>query len=110
MTQSFHYAAKLALGEMQKAGALGERSFADVEPFADLWYTWSSWAYLKGYLDAAGTAPFVPADHHELQVLLDAFRLERALWELEYDFFHRPDLLHIPMSAIAQIIDHSSHE
>jgi maltose alpha-D-glucosyltransferase/alpha-amylase len=110
MTQSFHYAAMLALGEMQKAGALGERTLSDVEPFANLWFTWSSWAYLKGYLDAAGKAPFVPADHHELQVLLDAFRLEKALWELEYDFFYRPDLLHVPMSAMAQILDHCSHE
>ena len=110
MTQSFHYAAMLGLREMLKAGALGERSYEDVEPFANVWHTWSSWAYLKGYLEAAGKAPFVPKSQDELKVLVDAFRLEKALWELEHDFYHRPDLLHVPMSAIAQIVAHSSHE
>ena len=76
---------------MLKAGALGERSYEDVEPFANVWHTWSSWAYLKGYLDAAGKAPFVPKSHDELKVLVDAFRLEKALWELEHDFYHRPE-------------------
>ena len=57
MTQSFHYAAMLGLREMLKAGALGERSYEDVEPFANVWHTWSSWAYLKGYLETAGKAP-----------------------------------------------------
>jgi maltose alpha-D-glucosyltransferase/alpha-amylase len=109
MTQSFHYAAMLGLREMLKAGALGERSLADVEPLANLWQSWSSWAYLKGYLDTAGKAPFVPADRVELRLLLDAFQLEKALWELEHDFYHRPDLLHVPMSAIAQILAHCSH-
>jgi maltose alpha-D-glucosyltransferase/alpha-amylase len=106
MTQSFHYAAMLGLDEQLKAGALGERTYADVEPFARLWHAWSSWAYLKAYLETAGEAPFVPQDDEELRVLLDAFRLEKSMWELEHDFYHRPDLLHIPMSAITQILAH----
>ena len=40
-----------------------------MEPFANVWHAWSSWAYLKGYLETAGKAPFVPKSQDELKVL-----------------------------------------
>ena len=80
---SFHYHAMTALHEQLKAGALGERDYEAVEPFANLWHTWSAWSYLKGYLETVGKAPFAPKDREELRVLFDAFRLEKALRQLE---------------------------
>ncbi len=104
MLRSFHYAAMMALGDQLKAGALGERDYAAVEPFANLWHSWSSWAYMKGYLEVAGRSSVIPKDRHELRVLLDAFRLEKALVELEHEVRHRPDLVHIPLHGIEQIL------
>jgi maltose alpha-D-glucosyltransferase/alpha-amylase len=57
----------------------------DVEaarPWADLWWAWVSAAFLRGYLEAAGEASFLPRGREELAVLLDAFLLESALAEL----------------------------
>ena len=106
---SFHTAAMRALLEQLKAGALGERDYQSVEPFANVWHTWSSWAYLKGYLETAGRAPFAPKDKDELKVLLEAFRLEKALSQLEHAVYHRPDLVRIHLHAIEQILSILPH-
>ncbi|HKQ71861.1 MAG TPA: maltose alpha-D-glucosyltransferase [Polyangiaceae bacterium] len=109
MIRSFHYAAVMGLTEQLKAGALGERTLADVEPFADLWHTWSSWAYLKGYLEAAGRAPFVSKDREELAILLDAFSLERELLELEYELHAGRELVHVPLHGILKTLGLAGH-
>jgi maltose alpha-D-glucosyltransferase/alpha-amylase len=104
MTRSFHYAAMMSLLDQLKTGALGERDYATVEPFANLWHTWSSWAYVKGYQEAAGRAPFVSRDPDEFRALMDAFRLEKALTELEYELYYRPEYIRIPLHGIEQIL------
>ncbi|MGH8011749.1 MAG: putative maltokinase, partial [Candidatus Binataceae bacterium] len=104
MLRSFHYAAFGTLMEETRSGALGKRDFAAMEPWARLWQIWSSWAFLKSYLDTAGRASFVPADRSELKVLLDAFVLEKAIYELGYELNNRPDWIRIPLHGIEQII------
>jgi maltose alpha-D-glucosyltransferase/alpha-amylase len=106
---SFHTLAMTALFEQLRAGALGERDYRAVEPFANVFHTWSSWAYLKGYLETAGRAPFAPKDRDELRVLLDAFRLEKALSLLEHALYQRPDLIRVHLHAIEQVAPHLPH-
>jgi maltose alpha-D-glucosyltransferase/alpha-amylase len=109
MSRSFHRAAMDSLFEQIDSGALGESSYAEVEPFANLWQTWSTWAYLKGYLEKAEGAPFIGKDRAELGLLLDAFRLEKALWELEYDLRRRVAHVRTPLHGIEQILALSTH-
>jgi len=109
MSRSFHSLAMRSLLDQLKTGALGEPDYAAVEPFANVWHTWSSWSYLKGYLETAGRAPFVPKDREELRVLLDAFRLEKALSELEHALHHAPEPVEVPLHGIEQILALSSH-
>jgi maltose alpha-D-glucosyltransferase/alpha-amylase len=104
MLRSFHYAAFGTLLEDTSSGALGKRDFASMEPWARLWQVWSSWAFLKGYLDATEGASFIPRDRDELKVLLDAFMLEKAVYELGYELNNRPDWIRIPMHGIEQIL------
>jgi maltose alpha-D-glucosyltransferase/alpha-amylase len=92
------------LADQLQTGALGERDYGAVEPFANLFYVWSSWAYIKGYQEQAAAAPFVPKDTRELRVLLDAFRLEKALWQLEYELDRDPAGIHIPLHEIDEIL------
>jgi len=103
MSRSFHYAALDALSEAQKAGALGERGYAAIEPYANLWHTWSSWAYVKGYLETAGAATFVPHDGGETKTLLEAFYLEKALLELESETMQGAARMRIPLHGIEQV-------
>ncbi|MBF6569967.1 MAG: maltose alpha-D-glucosyltransferase [Candidatus Binataceae bacterium] len=104
MLRSFHYAALTSLFERLRSGALGINDFNAMEPWARLWQTWCSWAYLASYLKTAGNAPFIPADLEDLRVLLDALLLEKAIYELGYELNNRPDWLRVPMHGIEEIL------
>jgi len=104
MLRSFHYAALTSTIEQLRTGALGDFNFAGMEPWANFWRTWSSWAFLKGYLEAAGHASFIPKNDDELRILLDAFVMDKAIYELGYELNNRPDWLLIPLLSIGQLL------
>jgi maltose alpha-D-glucosyltransferase / alpha-amylase len=104
MLRSFHYAAFGTLLEEIRSGALGGRDFASMESWARLWQEWTAWAFLKEYLQTAGESPIVPKDQAELKALLDAFVLDKAIYELGYELNNRPDWVVIPLHGIEQIV------
>ena len=104
MLRSFHYAALTSTIEQLRIGALGKFDFAGMEPWTNFWRTWSSWAFLKGYLEAAGQASFIPKNNNELRILLDAFVMDKAIYELGYELNNRPDWLLIPLLSIGQLL------
>ena len=75
------------------------------------WIEKVSGAFLDGYFSAAGKAgaagrrkgAFLPDDPAAVQLLLDVFVLEKALYELKYEINHRPDWVHIPLSGLLQL-------
>ena len=87
MLRSFHYAAYHAI----YSRTVRPEDIAAVEQWASFWQIWVSAVYLKTYLDLAGTAEFLPRDKGELQVLLNALCLEKAIYELGYELNNRPD-------------------
>ena len=56
------------------------------------------------YLKRAGSASFVPAAVDELEALLDAYLLEKAVYELAYELNHRPAWVRIPLAGVRQIL------
>ncbi len=104
MIRSFHYAAFGALRELGEEGRLAGAHAEELGPYADLWQVWSSWAFLGGYLGAMSDSPLIPRDREELGVLLDAFLLEKAVYELGYELNNRPGWVAIPMHGIRQIL------
>ncbi len=62
-------------------------------------------AFLKAYLTVAAQAPFLPTTREELQMLLEAHLLEKAIYELGYELNNRPDWLKIPLQGILQLLD-----
>ncbi len=97
MLRSFHYAAATALR------ARADR--ARLEPWARLWNQWVSAAFVKAYLATAGQASFVPRSRDGLQVLLDAYLLEKAIYELGYELNNRPDWVPIPLQGILHLVE-----
>jgi maltose alpha-D-glucosyltransferase/alpha-amylase len=75
-----------------------------VRAWARLWQTWSSWAFLKGYTVTAGDALFMPKTPDEMRVLLNAFQMEKAVYELGYELNNRPDWLRVPLAGIEQLL------
>jgi maltose alpha-D-glucosyltransferase/alpha-amylase len=69
-----------------------------------LWHSAVSVAYLRAYLERAADAVFVPRSREELSVLLDAFVLEKALYEVAYEVNNRPDWVAIPIGGILELL------
>ncbi|KRC49431.1 hypothetical protein ASE16_11850 [Leifsonia sp. Root227] len=77
------------------AGSLARR-----EPPIDAvaWAARARQAYLDGYASVAGAAV---ADH---QRLLDAFELDKAVYEVTYEARHRPSWVPIPLAAVRRLL------
>ena len=109
MLRSFHYASYAA----RFGDAPGIPPGADTQeligPWMDFWSAWCSATYLKHYLETAADGGFLPADDGELETLLGAYVLEKAVYELGYELNNRPDWVRIPLEAILQMLD-TDHE
>ena len=104
MLRSFHYAAYAAL-LLGKVSGVRPEDFASLEPWARFWYLWVSVTFLKAYLTVAAQASFLPSIREELQMLLEAHLLEKAVYELGYELNNRPDWVKIPLQGILQLLD-----
>jgi maltose alpha-D-glucosyltransferase/alpha-amylase len=107
MLRSFHYAAYASLFEQGKKGVLNSHpgGVASLEPWARFWHVWVSTTFTKAYLAAANQGSFLPRNRVELQILLDAFLLEKAVYELSYELNNRPDWVRIPLHGILQLLE-----
>jgi maltose alpha-D-glucosyltransferase/alpha-amylase len=104
MLRSFDYAAFSEMTHQLQLGVLGNANFATMERWARFWQTWSSWAFLQGYLETSGSAAYLPKSTDELRDLLGALTLEKAVYELGYELDNRPDWVFIPLHSIAQMV------
>jgi maltose alpha-D-glucosyltransferase/alpha-amylase len=103
MVRSFHYAAIAGLFREAERGTATDRERSRLEEWARFWHRWVSVAFLRGYLDAADDASFLPRQESSRRVLLDVFLLEKALYELAYELANRPDWVRIPMEGILSL-------
>jgi maltose alpha-D-glucosyltransferase/alpha-amylase len=100
MLRSFHYAAYAPLvGDPAKTGNLKR-----LAPHARYWQTWVSTAFLRTYLDTSGNAGYIPRSQVELETLLDAYLLDKAMYELRYELNNRPNWVAIPLEGIASLL------
>jgi maltose alpha-D-glucosyltransferase / alpha-amylase len=104
MLRSFQYAASMRLSEEAAAGVAPAESLAVLESWAFYWERWMSAAYLRAYLRRVQGASFVPNTREELELMLDVYVLEKAIYELGYEMNNRPDWVRIPLRGILQIL------
>ena len=100
MIRSFDYAAVSKL----KDRAVRPEDAAQLKPWARFWNLWVGVEYLKGFLGAAGQAPFMPKSREEVNLLLNVFLLEKAVYELGYELNNRPDWVNVPLAGILEMI------
>lgn len=96
MLRSFHYAAYVALSKLE-----GKSS---CEEWAELWHHYASAVFLKAYLRTVEGSVLIPKDRNALKVLLDAFLLEKAIYELHYEMNNRPEWIRIPIKGIVHLL------
>ncbi|WP_449419331.1 maltose alpha-D-glucosyltransferase [Phormidium nigroviride] len=104
MVQSFNYAATLSLRKEIENGIIRAETLPTMNQWAKFWYGWVSVAFLNSYLMTAGDANFLPKSKDELQVLLDAYILEKVVYELAYELNSDPDWAEITIERILYLI------
>jgi predicted trehalose synthase len=60
--------------------------------------------FLRGYREGVGDALFMPRDAGELERLLDAFVLEKAVFEIGYELGSRPDWIAMPLRGVTELV------
>ena len=50
----------------------------------------------------------LPPSIEDIQLLLDGYILQKALYELSYELNNRPDWVQIPLEGIIQILESTS--
>jgi maltokinase len=94
MLRSFHYASTVARTE---------RDDPVLEDLAAAWEDRNRKSFLKGYMRAAGPGRILPPDPDCVEVVLTAFELEKAVYELRYERAYRPDWEGIPLTALRRL-------
>ena len=102
MLRSFDYAAYAALFEYTRSRT---DDFDRLEPWARLWQAWISAAFWREYRAVSGKAPYLTDDPTALGLLLDAYTLDKILYELLYELNNRPDWVGIPLQGIASLVE-----
>jgi len=102
MLRSFSYAAQTKRAEsVLEAGQ--DRGIFD--QWLSLWERWVTRAFVESYLAEAAGEPFVPEDTEDARLLLQAFVLDKAFYELAYELNNRPNWVHIPLEGILLLIE-----
>ena len=100
MMRSFQYAAYSALWQP----AMRAEDVPFLERWADLWYRQMSSLFLQSYLNTTADAIFVPHNTDDLQIMLEAYLLDKAVYEIGYELNNRPDWVVIPIRGIKHIL------
>ena len=101
MLRSFSYA---AFAGLKKHLEEHEDAPADrMEEWAKAWQNAASGEFLSAYRETIATRPELLPAAEETQKLLDAYLLEKALYELLYELNNRPSWLHIPIAGILNL-------
>jgi maltose alpha-D-glucosyltransferase/alpha-amylase len=101
MLRSFHYASYAAL---YKQASIRPDDIPFLQHWAHPWHIITGGVFLNEYLDTVSGASFIPQRQSEMEVLLNIFLLEKAVYELGYELNNRPDWIHLPIQGIKQIL------
>ena len=96
MLRSFHYAAHATIVDRADRAAL--------EPQAEQWSKAAGDTFLEAWLATAKDAVFLPATEEECTQVLQAFLLEKAIYEIAYELNNRPAWLPIPVRGILRLL------
>ena len=98
MLRSFSYAAWAGLDHYTQ-----RHPDRRLEPWLRLWENAVCSAFLTAYREAAWASPKLLPDPAQAQSLLNAYLLEKALYELLYELNNRPAWVRIPLAGILSL-------
>jgi maltose alpha-D-glucosyltransferase/alpha-amylase len=102
MMRSLSYAAYAALFAFTRTRP---EDLGRLEPWAAFWQHWISVRFVQSYLASTAGASFVPSERRDLAILLEAFVLDKALYELHYELNNRLDWVRIPLQSALRLLE-----
>ena len=105
MIRSFHYATHSALIRQAALVPRPEDDLPLLQQWAQYWYVWVSVAFLTSYFNVVSPTSLLPEDPEKLRILLDAYILEKAIYEIGYELNNRPDWVRVPLQGILQLME-----
>ncbi len=107
MIRSFHYAAHTAL-HGQTSVVVRKEDVPRLEEWSRAWYLWVSATFMHSYYELMSDTPVLPARAEDVEVMLNGYLLQKALYEVKYEMNNRPDWLHVPVRGIMQLLESTS--
>ncbi len=107
MLRSYNYAAYAALLEVWEARRSDEAERVELEGWALAWEAAARTAFLRGYVEATRLHDgprFVPVDDAAFHQVVRIFEVEKAFYELEYEFNNRPTWVAVPASGLSSML------
>ena len=105
MLRSFHYAASTALRRQVELGIVHPDRTPRIETWLRFWYAWSGTAFLNSYLRVVTQLPILPQSKEEMDALLSALMLDKAMYEVGYELNNRPEWVHIPIQGVLRLLE-----
>ncbi len=104
MIRSFHYAPYAVLFGQTQGSVIRPEDAPALEAAAQFWYRSVRDAFLRGYFEESASGNHLPKSKKEIETLLDAHLLEKALYEIVYELNNRPDWVRIPLRGVLDLI------
>jgi maltose alpha-D-glucosyltransferase/alpha-amylase len=82
---------------------LRQEDLPKLEPWAKAWSKAAALVFLQSYLEVVRPARLLP-EGNDLRLLLDAYLLDKAVYEVGYEMNNRPDWLGVPLSGILDLL------
>jgi maltose alpha-D-glucosyltransferase / alpha-amylase len=102
MIRSFDYVATSAL--LRAGQAKQYAQYPKISESAHLWYLAVASTFLRAYLQVLRGTQLIPSQDQVVEVMLDAYLLEKALYEFGYELNSRPDWIGIPLRGIMETL------
>ncbi len=104
MIRSLHYAAHAVSFGFVPGVVKGREQVARIDRWAEHWHEWVSAMFLQGYLEKSQGMNFLPRTDSEMQILLRAHLIEKALLEIAYELKNRPEWVEIPVHGLLSML------
>jgi maltose alpha-D-glucosyltransferase/alpha-amylase len=101
MVRSIHYA---AYGSLYLDNQIREEDTAKLIPFVEQWYHYMSGFFMQAYLETVKKDNLIPDNKEDLDILMQTFLLQKAIYELNYELNNRPKWVLVPLRGIRSII------
>ena len=101
MLRSFDYAARASFRTFLR---YHPDAGPTLEPWVEAWESRAGEMFLSAYLKQLGEGDLLPPTTSR-DVLLEAFVLDKAFYELAYELGNRPDWVDIPLDGVLRLLD-----